>query len=300
VRSGSNRVGLRQRLRTSVVIDGVHLGMAFTLLAYLVLPPSGLHVAGRVLMAVGLILPLLVRRSRLYWTVILAFFAVGHLGQSWSFLDNHEFLQIYWLAAITASRFGNDPDEVLRSAARWLLALVFAFAVLWKLIGPGFVGGAAMEFITVTDPRMADVVEAAGIQPYGSASEHRTALDAWMDPTIAPQPVEMAVGDLVSGLAPVLTWLTILLEAAVAAAFLTPLPRRWRWLRDVTLLAFVASTYVLAPVIGFGWLLLAMGVVQSDLSPKLRNRLYVAGFAFVSLTLFRGVTLLPLLERLAN
>lgn len=283
-----------------MTIDGVHLGMAFTLLAYVVLPPSGLPVAGRILMGVGLVVPLLVRRSRVYWLVVLTLFVVGRLGQSWAVLDNHEFLQIYWLAAIAASRFGARPDDVLRSAARWLVGLVFAFAVVWKLLGPGFLDGSAMEFILVTDPRPADLVEAADLQPPGSASAHRAALDAWMDPTTEPEPVTFTVGGAVAQLAPVLTWLTILLEAAVAVAFLAPLPQRWRWLRDATLLTFVASTYVLAPVIGFGWLLLAMGVVQSDLSAKLRNRLYVAGFAFVALTLLRGVLLLPLLERLTG
>jgi hypothetical protein len=62
----------------------------------------------------------------------------------------------------------------------------------------------------------------------------------------------------------------LLMEAAVAVVFLLPLPARWRWARHALLLVFCAATYPIAPVAGFGWLLLAIGVSQAPSSPQWR------------------------------
>lgn len=61
----------------------------------------------------------------------------------------------------------------------------------------------------------------------------------------------------------------------VAAAQLMPLTRRWSWLRDATLLLFVALTYLLVPVVTFGVLLAAMGAAQSELPDRWAAALYL-------------------------
>ena len=86
-------------------------------------------------------------------------------------------------------------------------------------------------------------------------------------------------------MAQVLTWWTIIIEAVVAVLFLWPEdrgPSRWR---DLTLLAFIVTTYPVAPVIGFAWVLASMGVAQStEQSFKYGPVLYVVLYIFVMLS----------------
>jgi len=50
-------------------------------------------------------------------------------------------------------------------------------------------------------------------------------------------------------------------------------------------------TYPLAPELPFGLLLLAMGVMASDLRPRLRSQVYVPAFVFVLLIAERAFVL---------
>jgi hypothetical protein len=65
-------------------------------------------------------------------------------------------------------------------------------------------------------------------------------------------------------LARALTWAGLIVEAAVAAVFLAPLPPGRRWLRLLLLVMFCVGTYPIAPVASFGWLLIAMGAVAAN------------------------------------
>jgi hypothetical protein len=76
------------------------------------------------------------------------------------------------------------------------------------------------------------------------------------------------------------TWATLALEAAVAIAFLAPLGRRV-WLRHWLLLCFCATTYAIAPVVGFGWLLLAMGAAQCAPHARRTRLAYLGVFALL-------------------
>ncbi len=64
----------------------------------------------------------------------------------------------------------------------------------------------------------------------------------------------------------------------VAALFLLARRRRTRQWAEIALLLFVATTYVLAPVIGFGWVLLLLGLAQTSFSTRVAHVLYPALF----------------------
>jgi hypothetical protein len=224
-------------------------------------------------------------------------FLSSPLRRPWLEMDNHEILQLYWLGAFTLSRFATRPDEVLRITARWLLGLVFAFAFAWKLLSPDFVDGSALELLFGVETRMAELAVAANAQPADTAVEVWDDLRTWQDPAVDPEPVAYEVGGPVHRWAPTLAWLTVVIEGVVALALLLPLTARWRWLRDATLLVFVLATYPLAPVLPFAWLLLSMGAMQSELSSRTRNRVYIGTFLLIT-ALFgrRDLVLFPLLE----
>jgi hypothetical protein len=77
-------------------------------------------------------------------------------------------------------------------------------------------------------------------------------------------------------LATILTWATIALEAVIAVGFLAPLRPPWTAVRHLSLLGFCVAAYALAPVSGFAWLLLIMGLaVLQEPAPGVR-RAYIA------------------------
>jgi len=78
-----------------------------------------------------------------------------------------------------------------------------------------------------------------------------------------------------------LTYSALVIEFLVALAFLWPLGRGLSKLRDVLLIIFCVTTYAVATVQGFGWLLIAMGVAQSD-PDKWKTRIsYVVVYALI-------------------
>jgi hypothetical protein len=73
----------------------------------------------------------------------------------------------------------------------------------------------------------------------------------------------------------------LILEICVALTSLVPGGRRTRRLKHGSLLAFCFGTYAFAPVAGFGWLLLIMGLAQCDYDQRALRGLYVAAFLLV-------------------
>lgn len=274
-----------------IVFDAFQVASALLLMALVVHPPPGMHPAGRLVAALGLVMPPLARRFTSYWLLLLLLYLTSPLDRAWFAPDNHEFLQLYWLLALFISRFATNPIRALKVAARWLIALVFVFATLWKVLAPDFLDGATFEFLFAVEPRLADVAVMTGIQRPVDAG-NRAAIEAWREPGSAPEPARLEVSETVRRISPPLSAATLLVEGAVAVAFLAPMSRRRAWLRDAALLTFIVVTYPLTPVLPFAWVLLSLGAMQSTLSARLRNRLYVGVFATVTvLFVVRGLAM---------
>lgn len=82
-------------------------------------------------------------------------------------------------------------------------------------------------------------------------------------------------------LARFVTLWTIALEGLVAVTFLWPLGRGLSALRDMCLIIFCATTYAVAPVEGFGWLLIAVGVAQCEPERGKTRLVYLAVFGLI-------------------
>ncbi len=227
----------------------------------------------------------LVRRPGL-WLLITLFLAAGHL-RTWFAVDNHKYLITYWCVALGLSLLASDPMRVLRQNARWLIGLAFLFAVVAKLLAPDYLSGAFFEGLLLTDGRFFGVSSFFGgipMQDLRFGDLARRDLLVFGD---LGEPVALVSSTRIEGMALVLTWWTILIEAAVAVLFLWPEdrgPSRWR---DPALLLFIATTYPVAPVIGFAWVLAAMGAAQSaERGFRYWPVLYVAAYLFVMLTFY--------------
>jgi hypothetical protein len=186
---------------------------------------------------------------------------------NWETTDNHKYLLSYWCLAVMLSLTATEQRDFLAKCARSLIGVSFALAVLWKLRSADFVVGDFFRVQLVTDVRFMAVASWLGGL---SADEVHALRSAWMsfDPIeLSPRMNAIAVG---------MTAWTLFIEIWVAVAFLLPQRTLLGRLRDVPLLIFALSTYAVATVLGFGYLLLAMGLCQTR-SPRARFA-YVAAF----------------------
>lgn len=253
-----------------------------TLIAYVLVPPPGTLFAARVVAVVGLLLVPVVARDPRFWAVMLVIAATGTLRGPWLDLDNHHFLQLYWLAGMCLGSRARDPQEAIRQIARLLIGLAFLFATISKVISPDFIDGTFLTLLVSVEPHVDQAAVAAGWQEPELGATNRARLAT----AYAEQPggaATLQVAPTTIRVAPVLSLGTVVLEGSVALVFLLPVTARRRGLSDVVLLLFTAVTYVLLPVITFGLLLAAMGVAQSELPDKLAAASYLAIALFVVL-----------------
>jgi len=220
-------------------------------------------------------------RSAWAWSAIAAMVAV-RIADDWPLADNHVYLLGYWAFAIALSLRTLDGEAALAFSSRWLVGLAFVFAVLWKaMLSPDFLDGRFFRVTLLTDPRFGGAAQLIGGLTPGQLETNRKALQllpAGAELLGPPAVVEPAPLRL---LAMAATWGIVALESAVALAMLLPASTVGSSLRHVALLLFCGTTYLFAPVAGFGWLLLAMGAGQLDDTQVGFRRAYVAAFLVV-------------------
>ena len=260
------------------------LALCLTAIALLLRPMGPWFVRPAILaVAVLMILSPALLRSALAWSAIAAMVAV-RIADDWPLADNHIYLLGYWLLAVSLALRSRDvisTTSTLSDASRALIGLAFAFAVLWKVaLSPDFVDGRFFRVTLVTDPRFAAATriigglsdeqlraarEAVALMPHGAEL---------LDPPEMVEPARLRLFAIAS------TWGVLVLETLVAALMLAR-SRLPDILRHATLLSFCAVTYAFAPVAGFGWLLLVMGLSQVDARQVWLARLYQLMFLIV-------------------
>jgi hypothetical protein len=245
--------------------------------------------------AFGLLAPGAVR-STLLWSG-LAGLAALRIVLDWPLSDNHAYLLAYWcLAAAIASAAGPERAGVLAWNGRALIGLTFLFATLWKVVlSPDFLDGRFFAVTLVDDERMEDFARLAGGLSEDAFWDLRELVREHADGVFVPWEVMPEQPARFRSLVAVMTAGTVAIEGALAAAFLLPLPPRLLLARHALLLLFCATTYALAPVAGFGWLLLSMGVAQTERGWRRLRVGYLTTFVFVLL-----VTRWPWLRLLAG
>ena len=247
------------------------------------------------LAAAGLLVPRFCHDRRLWW--LLAALAGTRVLVDWPLPDNHAYLLGYWLFAIALALGAGGPARTLATSARLLVGLAFAFASVWKLgLSADYLDGRFFRVALLTDPRFEDLARLVGGLSAESLAGLRELLIQHVDGvpvsgTLVPhEPARLA------SFARGLTLWTALLETAVAAAFLWPRGRGPSRVRDALLLLFCATTYAIATVEGFAWLLLAMGVAQCERDAT--RIAYLGVFALV--LVYREVPWLTLLLRVGS
>jgi hypothetical protein len=233
------------------------------------------------LAVVGLVSRRLEASAGLWWVASLL--CALPVLEDWMGVDNHAFLRVYWTLALAISASAEAPTSTLSRNARGLIGAAFAFAVLWKgLLSPDFIDGTYFRFAFLTDSRFADwSALLVGLAPADQA-QNREWLAGWLSTPAATwdhdfiEPARLGVLALATAI-----W-TLFIEAVIALSFLWPEGKGPSRLRDLPLLVFGITTYAVATVEGFGWLLCIMGVAQCD-PHKPRMRLaYLAMFVVIA------------------
>jgi hypothetical protein len=255
------------------------LTLGVSLLFFLLFPiGDGVVRALSIALAVAGLLHAGTRRAPAVWG-LLALLATWRVVDAWPLPDNHAYLLVYWCLALCLSRRASDSEGSQALSARWLVALVFAFAAAWKLVLSDDYLDVFYRVLLLGDERFADLaIAVGGLAPADLAANRDAVAGGALE-----SPFPLVEPPRFRALAAALTWGSALSESALAALFAAPLGSRLRWLRDAGLVVFCAVTYAIAPVAGFGWLLLAMGFAQCPAGrPRLRL-LYLAGFGLVVL-----------------
>jgi hypothetical protein len=271
------RSALRRAARELETRDAVLLSAQLACATLLLAPVgSGLIRAGALALALlGLLLPAAALAAPL-WVALAALTALRVL-LDWPMSDNHGYLLSIWCVALAVSLAAPRPRAVLAGNARLLIGLAFALATLQKLMAPDYLDGTFFRWALAEDPRF----EALGAS-LGRSGADLERTRAWLDAGPgAPGGAAFVETPALRSAAALLTWATFLFEGAVALAFLSPRALSLSRARDPALAAFCVLTYAIAPVAGFGWLLVSMGVAQCE-GPRTRW-LYLAAFAAILL-----------------
>jgi hypothetical protein len=221
--------------------------------------------------------------SPVLWGTAAVLVAV-RIASDWPLADNHIYLLGYWCLAIALALGAKEPVATLADSGRWLLGLAFVLAVLWKgILATDFLDGRFFRVTLMTDPRFHEAsMLIAGLTPsqLESNAHALAAVPEGAEPIEPPSLIEPA---RLRALATVSTWGILVLESVVAMAMLAPLPAAaWATtLRHGSVLAFCVVTYAVAPVAGFGWLLLVMGLAMSAGRKLLLAGVYVVAFLLV-------------------
>jgi hypothetical protein len=232
------------------------------------------------LAAAGLLLPGLLRQPGLW--IALTFLTGLRVVLDWSLADNHAYLLCYWCLAVSIALCSRDPSACLAVNGRLLIGLAFFFATLWKVgLSTDYLDGRFFRITLLTDPRFAGFAQLAG----GLLPEHFEDLRMFVKqhvdgqlfaPSFLPtEPLRFRL------LATAMTWWTVAIEGALALTFLWPVERGLSKMRDAILLTFCVTTYAVATVAGFGWLLLALGVAQCEPERRKTQLLYLLVFALI-------------------
>ena len=224
-----------------------------------------------------------VRRSPVTWLLLSALVA-ARIVAVWPLADNHIYLLAYWCLAIGLALAAPAPAATLATSSRWLVGAAFAMAVLWKaVLSPDYVDGRFFRVTLLTDERFADASMVFGGLTPAQMAENRKFLEPLPEGAELLTPPPFVEPPRLRAFAAGATWGGLALEALVALLCLLPSGTRIANARHASLLAFCATTYALAPVAGFGWLIATMGLALCGPDQRKLRGAYVAIFVLILL-----------------
>ena len=222
-----------------------------------------------------------VRRAPVTW-LILAVLSGARVALAWPLADNHHYLLTYWCLAIALALSGPAPAAILASSARWLLAAAFTLAVLWKgVLSPDYVDRTFFRVTLLTDGRFADASMIFGGLSPDQMTENRVFLEPLPAGAELLEPPPFVEPPRLRTFAALATWGGLVLEGLIAVLLVLPSGAIVQAARHISLLTFCVTTYALAPVAGFGWLIATLGLAQCAASERVLRGAYLGVFVLI-------------------
>jgi len=157
-------------------------------------------------------------------------------------------------------------------------------AAAWKLAMADYRDGSFFEFTLLADERFAYLSQLVGGASLESLADNRMLVDLVREGHLRGADVGSVVfsgSPAVVLVAKAMTWWTVAIECAIGVLFLAPdQPLRARW-RNRLLLLFAVSTYVVAPIRGFGWILMLLGLAQCGERERVFRPFYLAAIVLI-------------------
>jgi hypothetical protein len=224
-------------------------------------------------------------RSTTFWYMAAAMVGAT-VYLNWESADNHKYMICYWCLTLCCvfSLPAAQQRHALSLSSRWLIGLCMAWAVFWKALNPEYMDGSFFQYTLLADERFADFARSLTGLTRQTLADNRYLLELLTEGHLrglATTSVELAENRAIGVLAQVLTWWTILIEAALAVAFLWPKGRLVAATRNLLLLLFGVTTYAVAPVVGFGWMLMLLGLAQCESRDRWLKLAYLGTFMLI-------------------
>jgi hypothetical protein len=203
----------------------------------------------------------------------------------WERADNHKYLLDYWLWVLFVVHLFADPERqkrIILLNARFFLCLIFLAASAQKLSSPSYRSGAMFEHYLYVDGRFAAFGKLIGVDRSVAEGVKRRVMflrSPYSD--VEGNDIHLTGSDRARVAALAMTWWDVSLQFLMGALLLF---RRQRTdeIAHILLLFFIFTTYVPAPVFGFGWILAIMGfTLAKDKFPKIATGYIVCFFAIL-------------------
>lgn len=240
------------------------------------------EIVGRLGFLLFLLRPRLLRRPEFWLTLAVA----GTVGVilHWEVTDNHKYLLVYWLWVLFVAHVFVSPEQqerIIRGNARFFLCLIFLTASAQKLSSPSYRSGEMFEHLLYVDSRFAAFGKLVGVDPsVPDAVKKRIALFRSPFAQVEGNELEIPGSDRARAVALLLTWWDVSLQLLIGSLLLFRRAVTDKF-AHILLLFFVLTTYLPAPVFGFGWILAIMGFTfAKGKFPKLAAA-YIICFALI-------------------
>jgi len=282
--SGFNRriEGVVGRLQDLPLFDAVAALTLFLVVIYGFVDSAFAIVSQLALLGVLLHWPLL--RSPVLWAA-LAIVGSLVLIQHWYSADNHKYLLVYWLWVVTiASYLGPEAGagKVLLFNARFFLVFIFLGAALQKWLSSRYMSGEMFEMCLLLDGRFRAFAHLVGIDKSvaDAALLKYTTLQSPLSEVVNNE-LLLPATDRSRFVAWAVTWYDLLVQIFIGTCLV--LNRRLAdQLAHAALLFFIFTTYLPAPVFGFGWTLVVLGLtLTKDRFPRWALAYFGASVAVV-------------------
>ena len=164
-----------------------------------------------------------------------------------------------------------------------------ALAVFWRSVSNSYHDGTFFELTLLTDPRFEGFAHWFASASAATLQTNRELLQLLVggyQQGLEINTVGLAATGNISQIAHVITWWTLGIETLIALAFLWPDSLWSARIRNTLLIFFAVTTYSVATVRGFGWILMTLGLAQCSDRDRAFRPLFVATLALVQIYTF--------------